>query len=98
MIVGGLFLLIVRLGLLALPFRKAPAAAESAKADLEAAKAVLDRRGLRGRRGAASRARGATPTRCRTPMQGIGGDVWSLIPVVGGPSPTYATSATRSTT
>ena len=29
MIVGGLFLLLVLLGLLALPFRKAPAAAES---------------------------------------------------------------------
>lgn len=84
MIVGGLFLLLVVLGLLALPFRKAPAAAESAKADLEAAKAALTAKDFdQAEVHIASARRHADEV--QDAMQGIGGDVWSLIPVIGRP-------------
>ncbi|CUR57606.1 exported hypothetical protein [metagenome] len=83
MIVGGLFLLLVLLGLLALPFRKAPAAAESAKADLEAAKAALDTGDVEAAEASVRSARRHADV-LQDAVQGIGGDVWSWTPVVGG--------------
>ncbi|MDR7252103.1 hypothetical protein J2X46_001079 [Nocardioides sp. BE266] len=84
MIACGLFLLLVVLGLLALPFRKAPAAAENAKAELEAARTALTAKDfdlaeehVANARRHADEVQGA--------VQGIGGDVWSLIPFVGRP-------------
>ena len=84
MIVGGLFLLLVVLGLLALPFRKAPAAADSAKADLEAAKAALTAKDFDAAEVHIASAR-RHADEVQDAMQGIGGDVWSLIPIVGRP-------------
>jgi hypothetical protein len=84
MIVGGLFLLLVLLGLLALPFRKAPAAAESAKADLEAAKAALTAKKFGQAKDHVASAR-IHADEVQDAVQGIGGDVWSLIPFVGRP-------------
>ena len=81
---GGLLLVVVALALLALPFRHAPGAAQSAKADLEAAKDSISAGdydqaevSIRSARGHADDVQGA--------MQGIGGDIWSLIPVIGRP-------------
>ncbi|KRE97290.1 hypothetical protein ASG76_00735 [Nocardioides sp. Soil774] len=84
LLVGGLILLVVVLGLLALPFRKAPAAAESAKADLEAAKAALTSQDFKRARKHVTNARLHTDE-VQDAMQGIGGDVWSMIPVIGRP-------------
>ncbi|KQV77736.1 hypothetical protein ASC64_02615 [Nocardioides sp. Root122] len=84
MIVGGLFLLLVLLGLLALPFRNAPAAAESAKADLEAAKAALTAKKFNRAKEHIDSARHHADE-VQDAMQGIGGDVWSLIPIIGRP-------------
>lgn len=83
MIVGGLFLLLVVLGLLALPFRKAPAAAESARADLEALKAALDAGDVDEAMARVQSARSHTDE-LQHAVQGIGGDIWSWTPVVGG--------------
>jgi hypothetical protein len=84
MVVGGLLLLLVLLGLLALPFRKAPAAAESAKADLEAAKAALTAKKFGQAEEHVASAR-VHADEVQDAVQGIGGDVWSLIPFVGRP-------------
>lgn len=81
---GALFLLVVLLGLLALPFRSAPDAAEAAKADLEAAKAALTAGDIDAAQTHVDDARGHADD-LQGAVQGIGGDVWSLIPVVGGP-------------
>lgn len=83
-ILGGLVLLIVLLGLLALPFRKAPAAAEGAKADLEAAKAALSGEDFDQAEEHVASARRHTDD-VQGAMQGIGGDIWSLIPFIGRP-------------
>lgn len=84
MVAGGLFLLLVVLALLALPFRTAPDEAEAAKADLEAAKAALDQGDLDAAGASIASAR-QHADRLQDAMQGIGGDVWSVVPVVGGP-------------
>jgi hypothetical protein len=84
LIVGGLLLLVVVLGLLALPFRKAPTAAQSAKTDLEAAKAALTGQDFKRAEEHVASARRNTD-QVQDAMQGIGGDIWSLIPVIGRP-------------
>ncbi len=83
-VVGGLLLLLVVLALLALPFRSAPASAEDAKADLEAARDALTAGDLDAARASVDSARAHTDD-LQGAMQGIGGDVWSLVPVVGAP-------------
>ncbi len=84
MVVGGLFLLLVVLGLLALPFLDAPDEAEAARSDLEAAKTALDSGDLDAAAASIASAR-EHADRVQDAMQGIGGDVWSVVPVVGGP-------------
>jgi hypothetical protein len=83
-IIGVLFLLVVGLALLAIPFLKAPGHAQGAKADLQAAKDALASGdfesaeiNVQSARRHADQVQGA--------MQGIGGDVWSILPVAGGP-------------
>lgn len=83
-VVGGLFLLVVVLGLLAIPFLKAPAAATNAKADLEAAKTALVAKDFDQAEAHVKSARRHTDE-VQGAMQGIGGDVWSVIPVIGRP-------------
>lgn len=83
-VVGGLLLLLVVLALLALPFRTAPASADDAKADLEAARDALSAGDLEAARTSIASARTHTDE-VQGAMQGIGGDVWSLVPVVGAP-------------
>lgn len=83
-VAGALFLLVVLLGLLALPFRSAPDAAEAAKADLEAAKAALTAGDIDAAQAHVDDARGHADD-LQGAVQGIGGDVWSLIPFVGRP-------------
>ncbi|MBS2936421.1 DUF4012 domain-containing protein [Nocardioides sp. J2M5] len=83
-VVAGLFLLLVVLVLLALPFRNAPASAESAKADLEAARTALQAGDLDAASASVASAR-QHADEVQGAVQGIGGDIWSLVPVVGGP-------------
>ncbi|RYB94610.1 DUF4012 domain-containing protein [Nocardioides oleivorans] len=83
-VIGGLFLLVVVLGLLAIPFLKAPGNAEAAKADLEAAQASLSAGDLGAAATSVESARHHADE-LQVAMQGIGGDVWSLVPVVGRP-------------
>src|SRR5690606_1681176 len=79
-----LAVVVVALGVLALPFLEAPRHATSARADLEAAREAL----TDGRHGAASAhvasARADTDI-VQDSVQGIGGDVWSWVPLAGGP-------------
>ena len=79
LIVGGLLLVVVALGVLALPFRHAPSAAESAKADLESAKTALSGKDFDRAAESVESARRHTDD-VQDAMQGFGGDVWSLIP------------------
>lgn len=84
MIGGGLLLVVVALGLLALPFRHAPAAAEAARADLETAKSALEAGDVEGAGRAVESAR-AHADQVQGAVQGVGGHVWSWVPVAGGP-------------
>ncbi|SEB69228.1 Protein of unknown function [Nocardioides exalbidus] len=83
-VIGALFLLVVVLGLLAIPFLKAPGNAEAAKADLEAAQASLSAGDIGAATTSVESAR-RHADEVQGAMQGIGGDVWSLVPVLGGP-------------
>lgn len=83
-VIGGLFLLLVLLVLLALPFRKAPHHAEAARADLEAARTSLTSGDLGAARSDVANAR-VHADAVQGAVQGIGGDVWSRIPFVGEP-------------
>ena len=83
-IILGLFLLVVALGLLAIPFLKAPGHAEGAKTDLEAAKVSLEAGDLEAAEASVQSAR-RHADEVQGAMQGIGGDIWSFVPVVGRP-------------
>lgn len=83
-VIGGLFLLLVVLALLAIPFLKAPGHAEGARTDLEAAKSSLESGDVASAQASVESAR-RHADEVQDAMQGIGGDVWSLVPVVGEP-------------
>jgi hypothetical protein len=83
-VVAGLFLLLVGLALLAIPFLKAPGHAQGAKTDLEGAKASLEAGDLDAAEASVQSAR-RHADEVQDAMQGIGGDIWSFIPVVGRP-------------
>ncbi|HEV2798713.1 MAG TPA: DUF4012 domain-containing protein [Nocardioides sp.] len=83
-VIGLLFLLVVGLALLAIPFLKAPGHAQGAKTDLEAAKVSLEAGDLDAAEASLQSAR-RHADEVQGAMQGIGGDVWSLLPVVGRP-------------
>src|SRR5918993_1840203 len=83
-VVGGLLLLLVVLALLAIPFLSAPGHAEDARVELTAAKDALDAGDTDAAVAAVERARSETDD-LQGSVQGIGGDVWSWVPVAGGP-------------
>ena len=83
-VIGGLLLLLVVLVLLAIPFLKAPGHAQGAKADLEAAKTALAAGDLDTAQVSIDSAR-RHADQVQDAMQGIGGDVWSLVPILGEP-------------
>ena len=83
-VVLGLFLLLVALSLLAIPFLKAPGHAQGAKADLEAARTALTAGDVVSAEASVQSAR-RHADEVQDAMQGFGGDVWSQIPVVGQP-------------
>ncbi|WP_457190881.1 DUF4012 domain-containing protein [Nocardioides sp. P5_E3] len=83
-VIGGLLLLLVVLALLAIPFLSAPGHAEDARAELTAAKDALDAGDTDAAVAAVERARSETDD-LQGSVQGIGGDVWSRMPVAGGP-------------
>ncbi len=83
-LIGALFLLLVALVLLAIPFLKAPGNATGAKADLEAAKTSLAAGDVEGAQASVQSAR-RHADQVQDAMQGIGGDIWSLVPVLGEP-------------
>ncbi|QBR93406.1 DUF4012 domain-containing protein [Nocardioides euryhalodurans] len=81
---AGLFLLIVVLGVLALPFLGVPGEAEAAKEDLDTAVSALQSGDLRASRDAVADAREHVDA-AQGDIQGLGGDVWSVIPFLGTP-------------
>ena len=81
-VIGLFFLLLIGLALLAIPFLKAPGNAKAAKADLESAKVSLGNGDMEAAETAIESAR-KHADELQGAMQGIGGDIWSLIPVVG---------------
>jgi len=83
-IIGGLFLVVVVLSLLALPFLKAPGHAQQAKADLEAAKVALTAGKFKKAELSIESAR-RNVDEMQGSVQGIGGDIWRLMPVLGSP-------------
>ena len=83
-VIGGLLLLLVGLALLAIPFLEAPGHAEGAQTDLEAARDSLTAGDVDAAEASVQSAR-RHADQVQDAMQGIGGDVWSLIPVVGEP-------------
>ncbi len=83
-VVGGLLLLLVVLALLAIPFLKAPGHAEGARTDLEAARTSLTAGDVSGAEASVQSARRHADG-VQGAMQGLGGDIWSRVPFVGGP-------------
>lgn len=83
-VVGVLVLLLLGLGLLAIPFLKAPGHAEGARTDLEAAKTSLEAGDVAAAEASVQSAR-RHADQVQGAMQGFGGDVWSLLPIVGEP-------------
>jgi hypothetical protein len=83
-VIGVLFLLAVGLALLAIPFLKAPAHAQGARTDLEAAKTSLEAGDVAAAEASVQSAR-RHADQVQDAMQGIGGDIWSLVPVLGEP-------------
>ncbi len=83
-VIAGLFLLLVGLALLAIPFLKAPGHAAGAKTDLEAAKTSLEAGDLETAEASVQSAR-RHADEVQGAMQGVGGDIWSFIPIVGRP-------------
>ncbi len=81
--VGVLALLVVGLALLAIPFLKAPAHAASVRTDLEAAKDSLEAGDIGAAESSVQSAR-RHADQVQDAMQGIGGDIWSVVPVLGG--------------
>ncbi len=84
LLLGGGAVLVIALGILALPFRHAPAHAEAAKTQLELAKTALGEGKQQQAREAIERA-SDDAAELQASVQGFGGDVWSRIPVIGGP-------------
>lgn len=82
-IVGLLFLLVIGLALLAIPFLKAPGNAQGAKVDLQAAKDSLTVGDYDSAAASVASAR-RHADQVQDAVQGIGGDIWSVLPVVGG--------------
>src|SRR4051794_38260083 len=83
-VIGGLLLLLVGLVLLAIPFLKAPGHAEGARTDLEAARTSLAAGDVATAEASVQSAR-RHADQVQDAMQGLGGDIWSLVPVVGEP-------------
>lgn len=83
-VIGALLLLLVGLAVLAIPFLKAPGHAEGARTDLEAARDSLSAGDVDAAEASVQSAR-RHADQVQDAMQGFGGDVWSLIPVVGEP-------------
>ncbi|NYE35867.1 hypothetical protein F4692_000971 [Nocardioides cavernae] len=83
-VIGVLVLLGVGLVLLAIPFLKAPGHAQGAKTDLEAARTSLAAGDVASAEASVQSAR-RHADQVQDAMQGLGGDVWSLVPVVGEP-------------
>ncbi|WP_322920254.1 DUF4012 domain-containing protein [Nocardioides renjunii] len=83
-VIGGLLLLLVGLALLAIPFLKAPGHAEGARTDLEAARTSLAAGDVAAAEASVQSAR-RHADQVQDAMQGVGGDIWSLVPVVGRP-------------
>ncbi|HSU03000.1 MAG TPA: DUF4012 domain-containing protein [Nocardioides sp.] len=83
-VIAGLFLLLVGLALLAIPFLKAPGHAQGARTDLEAARTSLSAGDMAGAGTSVESAR-RHADQVQDAMQGIGGDIWSLLPVIGEP-------------
>ncbi|MBB6628495.1 DUF4012 domain-containing protein [Nocardioides sp. KIGAM211] len=81
---GVLVLLGGALLLLAIPLRHVPGEAQAANEDLTTAKAALASGDIPAARAAVDRAR-AHVDRAQDGAQGIGGDVWSRIPLIGTP-------------
>lgn len=77
-------LVVVGLALLALPFLATPGKAASARSELESAKAALDAGELDAAGTHVANARRHVDD-VQNSVQGVGGDVWSLVPVLGGP-------------
>ncbi|MBC2931633.1 DUF4012 domain-containing protein [Nocardioides sp. zg-1228] len=82
-VAGALLLVLVGLALLAIPFLSAPGHAEDARAELTAAKEALDAGDIDDAVAAVERARSETDD-LQAAVQGVGGDVWSRVPVAGG--------------
>ena len=83
-VIATLFLLLVGLALLAIPFLKAPGHAQGARTDLEAARTLLSSGDVTGAEASVQSAR-RHADQVQDAMQGIGGDIWSLVPIVGEP-------------
>lgn len=83
-VILGLLAVVVLLGVLALPFLKAPGSAEAAKSDLMAAKDALSEGDTDTAIAKVESARKNTDE-VQGAVQGIGGDVWSWVPLAGGP-------------
>jgi hypothetical protein len=83
-VIGGLLLLLVGLALLAIPFLKAPGHAQGARTDLEAAKVSLEAGDVAAAEASVRSAR-RHADQVQEAMQGVGGDIWSLVPVAGEP-------------
>ncbi|WP_210649321.1 DUF4012 domain-containing protein [Nocardioides sp. SYSU D00065] len=83
-VAGGLLLLLAAMALMAIPFLKAPGHAEGARTDLEAARTYLAAGDVASAESSVESAR-RHADQVQDAMQGIGGDLWSLVPVVGRP-------------
>ena len=83
-VIGGILLLLVGLALLAIPFLKAPGHAEGARTDLEAARTYLGAGDVASAEASVQSAR-RHADQVQDAMQGVGGDIWSLVPIVGRP-------------
>ena len=83
-IIGGLLLLPVGLALLAIPFLDAPGHAQDARTDLEAARTELEAGDVAAARASVQSAR-RHADQVQEAVQGLGGDIWSLVPVAGAP-------------
>ena len=83
-VIGLLFLVLVGLALLAIPFLKAPGHAEGARTDLEAAKTSLTAGDVAAAEASVQSAR-RHADQVQGAVQGIGGDIWSLVPIAGEP-------------